>query len=331
MSTIAELAQMGIDIYHKRIGKYTVNEQNDTYRKVLLDEFGENGKFNYLALSPEKKWNFFNLIAIQIDAIIPAVLQQDLEDFCDIRNAAWGDQLIFEVPETKLFDVLKVSQGNTNVIRQRLDKKSITLTPEFRTIKIYDELYRFLSGRVDWNLLIDRIAMSFNSQIKYEISTAIYNTYSDLSSPYAYTGTFDITQFITMAEHVQAGCGGERPICFGTKLALMKILQAANFNSLPMLEEYNRKGYLANFMGVSLMELTQAHVPNTDTFGVNTSMLIVIPTVVQKFVKLGFEGTTQAYENSGNDNVDLSREFIFMKMYDMGILASGKYGIYLLS
>lgn len=331
-SNISELGKLGVDLYFNKVQNFSKDEAENAFRSAVLDMVGATpGSGEYVYKWEQNKWKVFNLISETVTTILPVTIDEELNFFAEVKNVNWGDQLVFEVTDPRLFEVAMVSDGNTNVRAQRLDNGKLTLTPQNRTIKIYEEFYRWVSGRIDWAVMVDRVTRSFLNQIRTDIYGKIYNSYANLGATYGVTGAFDDQEFVTLAQHVEAGTGGLKPMVFGTKLALSKIMKDQYFYSGDMTKALNEKGFLPNYLGYDLVEIQQSHTANTDTFAIDNNFLLFVPAGVNKLVKIGFEGSTIVRESSPQDNADESIEYSFKQKYDIGVLSAGKYGIYKLS
>lgn len=327
-SNISELGKLGVDLYFGKVQKFSKEEAEAGFRGAILDLIGAKpGSNEYYYKWGENKHKVFNLISETVTTILPVTLDEELNGFAEIKNANWGDQLIFEVTDPRLFEVALVSDGNASTRAQRLDNGKLALLPQNRHITIYEEFYRWVSGRIDWAVMVDRVSRSFLNQIKIDIYNKIYNSYASLSATYGVTGTFTDTSFVTLAQHVEAGTGGMKPMVFGTKLALSKIMNTQYYYSGDLTKELNQKGFLPNYLGYSLVEIQQAHAPNTESFAIDNNFLLFVPAGVNKIVKIGFEGSTIVREASPQDNADMSLGYQFIQKYDVGVLSSGKYGI----
>jgi len=250
---------------------------------------------------------------------------------------SWGDQAVFEVSDPSLFKVATIANGTTNVRMQRLDKGSLTVPTKMRFVKIYTEFYQFVSGRVNWVEMVNRIASSFALQIKTDIYSAIYASYSALNATYGVTGTFSVSAFNTMVAHVMSAANTPDVACFGTKLALAKVTPSAGYTAYPglmnqdMMAQVNKQGYIGNLQGTPLIELQNAHIPGSDNFVIDDSFLLIVPMNSEKIVKLVFEGEAIMTDNAFDQNADLSMEKGFGKMYGLGVLSSSRYGFMKLS
>lgn len=337
----ADIVAMAVQLYKgakdKSVLKFSYEESNKTFSDALIKEAVESsglqydGKFTYeLFSNPIVKWNLYNLIGVSIEAIIPKTLTTSFDKFCDVQNANWGDQLVFEVSSPDLFTVSKIANGTTNLRRQRLDGRSIKLNPVLRGVKIGEDIFRVLSGKVDWATFVNKVGLSMATAIKNDIYSAIYNSYDAVDAKHFISGSFNGDTLVTLAQRVQAENAGVKPLVFGTNLALSKVTASNGFMSYNMMDEYNNMGYLGTFRGIDLVQLDQVINPSTNDFGINDNFLLVIPSGLDKPVKLGFEGNTIVTENN-NQNAAQTVDYVVQKAWDVAILAAGTYGIYRLS
>lgn len=65
------------------------------------------------------------------------------------------------MPDDQLFKVAIISDGNQNLLRQRIRAgQRFSVPTQNYGVKIYDELDRFLAGELDWNAMIqERISL----------------------------------------------------------------------------------------------------------------------------------------------------------------------------
>jgi hypothetical protein len=344
-----KIIKMGIDLYnwHKDPSKInfsttsvkSLEEAEVLFRQTLLDECGiKDGVLDWKNFSnPIVKWKMYTLTAETIDAIVPAVIKNQFDRFVETKNAAWNEQLIFKVNSPDIFRVDKVANGNTNIRSQRLDQRVLRLSPVMRAVKIEESLYRVLAGEVDWATYINRVAVAMSAAIKGDIANAIYSSYNGLDSQFQESGSFTQLAFNTLVANVQAANGGAKPVAFGTKLALQKVIPVAGFTAYPgymspnMMDEYNMSGFLGYFQGTPLIELEQAYVPGTLNFAIPDNYLLVIPAGTDKIVKLGFEGESLILDNANDLAADQTLEYTFQKAWDVNVLSAGRYGLFQLS
>lgn len=322
-----ELVKLGIDLYKGSLGQYSKEQANEAFRQALIEMNGGKAKIDPKDFR-RNKIEIFEIIEETLDQLINEVIDTQFNDFIDVRNLNWGDTVEFEVPNRDLFDVATVVNGNGSLRRQRLgDGQKIPVSVQPRAVKVYEEMHRFLSGRIDWAEMVNRVAKSFEVKLADEIYGAIYNSYDNLVTPYKVSGTFSETDLTTLIAHVEAATGQQAEI-FGTKTALGKITSAKESDK--MKDALNSFGYYGTFKGTGMREIKQFHKINTDTFAINDSFLMILPVGDIKIAKLVIEGDSIIDEFSNNQG-DMSKEFMFIKNYGLTVLSSAKYGIYRLS
>jgi hypothetical protein len=320
-----ELIQMGIDLYNNKITKYSQDEANEAFRKALLELCG--GKVDYKSFR-RNKIAIFEVMEETLDALVSAILEDQFNQFAEVKNLAWGDTNTFIIDNTDLFEVATISDGNGNLRRQRLDNGSLTVTTYMEGVKIYDELYRFLAGRIDWVKMVNKVARSYNNKIATKVYEAIYNSFSSLGTTYGISGAFSEDSFIDLVSHVSAAAGGLDVAVYGVKKALAKVAPATVSDT--MKDEKGRIGFYRNVDGVNLFEIPQAHKAGTDTFAIASDFLLVVPVGGESIVKIVIEGDALIDETPGNNgrNADDTMEYTFRKKCGVAVVTPNKYGIY---
>lgn len=326
-----DIVQLGLDLYHGKtsnLGNYNVSDAEEGLRKELLEVNGGNVNFKDFR---RNKVEFFEIIEEVASQLIVEGIESQYQDLAEIRNLAWGDTNKFIVPNRQLFKIAVISDGNGNLRRQRLsDRGEFTVDVETRGIKIYEELYRFLAGRVNWKEMIDKIAKSWNIMMKNEIVEAVYSSFDATNNPkFHFSGAFDLTKFIEICQHVEAATGTE-PVVYGTKLALSKV--APEFISDNMREKRNETGFWGVVNGIELREMKQAHkIGGTYEFALDDNFLMIMPQVEDKMVKIVLEGNAIIDEVQGGVNADMSKEYLFLMKMGIAVIPSAKFGIYKLA
>jgi hypothetical protein len=269
----------------------------------------------------------FALVSEVLDVIVPNTVLTDFYRLAETRNIAWGDSLKFTIPNPSLFVVSKVSNGVRQNEPQRLYEADMVLLPETRMITIEEDFYRIIAGKVDWGMLIARVAQSLETQISIDVYNAIFNTYGALDTNLK-EASFTQTTFVKLAARVEALNRGTKVYVMGTKAALAGVIPSDNYFKFPLGEEYNKLGHLGNYMGIDLLEIPQKIAPNTLTFGIDDNTLYFFSMGLDKPVKIGFEGETlvnQVTDFAGN--ADLTYNYTISKRYDVKVATSARYGI----
>src|SRR5699024_8079578 len=145
------------------------------------------------------------------EVITPAThkqLEETFNQFAEVRSIPYGDQNKFLVPNTELFPAATIAEGSGNIRRKRLEGSEFTVELSTVAIGIYEELVRFLAGRVDWPTYIQKLVDSFERDIAERISAALYGSFDKLADVYKATVGADAAdmkeQVLDIAAHVEA-------------------------------------------------------------------------------------------------------------------------------
>jgi hypothetical protein len=323
-----EVAKLAIDVYRNQgdVTKYSRTEAMEVLRRELIEANGGSEK-----LTPKSFRNnpqLFEILEEALDILVEEGIKGQFDQFVETVVIEHGDAKVFTVEENRLFDVALISDGNGDLRRDRLDVGEFTVKTHIYGVAVYEELSRLLAGKQDFAKLVDNVARSYENKIQTEIYNAIYNSYNQLGSTYAVSGTFSETKLDELIAHVEASTGMEAMI-LGTKTALSKIQYARESDA--MLEAHNQFGYYGKFHGTDMMVIKQAHKPGTDTFAIDNNFLLVVPKAPSKMVKLVLEGDSMIVEGDGTHRKDFQREYTFIKKAGIAVISANKYGIYRLS
>ena len=171
-NTMQEVVKLAVDSYKGSVEKYSVRQAQDTIREALIE--ANNGKttLNYRDIRDGKCQGLFSLIEIVLGSTIVEGLSENdfYNQFVDFRNLAEGDAPVFVTEDSDLFAVADVANGTQAIRRQRLSGVSeFTLPTTMKMVRIYEELNRVLSGRVDFNHMISKVAESFDQKLLDDI------------------------------------------------------------------------------------------------------------------------------------------------------------------
>jgi hypothetical protein len=310
---------------------FTKGLQREAMRYANLPT-GSTFAEHIIASHPSAKWATFQLIGQTLDIIVPETILDNFYQFAEVKNVAWGDNLVFHVDSPDTFVVSKIANGiRRGGNRQRLFSEDIVLNPVRNEVAIYEEFYRVVSGKTEWGSWVARVAQSIETQITLDIYNAIYGSFSSLGASYKENAAFAQLAFNNLVTRVSAANGGARTVAFGTKVALSKIVPDDQYFRFALGQEYNGMGHLGNFQGTELFMFDQRLLPNTDNFGIADDFILVVSTPADKLVKVGFEGETEVYQNDQNKNADRSVEYAVAKHWDVKIATSARFGIYKLA
>ncbi|MDD4760744.1 MAG: hypothetical protein PHU66_08055, partial [Bacteroidaceae bacterium] len=164
-----ELVKLAVDLYNNQIGKYSKEDVNETLRQELIKLNGGSEIFNRREFRRNKN-EIFTIIEVALDQLIVNIIDKQFNDFIETRNLAWGDTNVFKLPNNELFNVAMIANGTSNLKRQRLgDRGQVVIEVAPYGMKIYEELLRFLAGKIDWVDMVNRVAKSFELQLSQQI------------------------------------------------------------------------------------------------------------------------------------------------------------------
>jgi hypothetical protein len=318
-----EIQKLSLDLYNGSVEKYSVEEANDVLRTAINDACG--GTFNKNTYM-DNKGKVFQILEDVLSIASGYTLYERFEDLAEIHDVALGDTIEFTIEDTDLFKISTISVGNRDIRRQKLYGKKLTVSVEKLAVKIYEDLDRFLAGRINWANMIDRVANSFAHEMGIRIYNSVYAAYDSLTAPYqvAMSGTFDEAKLIDAIAHVEASTGKVAKV-LGTKKSLAKITTAEVSDE--MKNTRNQIGHYGVFKGTALNVLPQGHKAGTSTFAVSDEFLIVIPDG-EKIVKVILEGDVTIEEApQGNARNDESIEFFMGRKVGIATITANNYAI----
>lgn len=319
-----DLVTLMIDTYKGVNTEFSKDKSNDIILTELREKAGiPDGKIDYKTFRRHKV-DLFEVIEEALTELIQEGLEDQFSQFAEVRNLNWGDTNVFTVKDRDLFKVATISDGNGNLRRQRIDNGEFSVTGETRGVKIYEEMYRLLAGRVEWNEMVDRVARSYNQEIARLVYEAIHGSFSSLGANYKHSGAFALADFTRIVQHVEASTGAN-VVAYGTKSALAKVDPAVVSDN--MKDARNELGFYGVVNGVELREIKQAHKPGTENFMID-DFLLIVPTVDDKMVKIVNEGEAVIQDNPMGQSADMSQEYLFTMKTGVAVVSSAKYGIF---
>jgi hypothetical protein len=324
-----EMIKLAVDLAKGRVQNYSTNEANDALRKAFAElmEFSleGNGKIDRKTFRKHKV-EIFEILEEIINETVQEDLSNDLEAFAEYRNLAWGDENLFKVPANNLFRVALVSDGNSNIRRQRLrDGQEFSVSLDTYAIKVGEDFHRFLAGRVDWADFIEGIAKSFKKDLNERIAIAVMQSYGEYNGTYHFTATTVPTEeeIIELAMHIEARTG-EKVAIHGTKLALRKLAPDATTDA--MVDTKNDLGYYGKIASIELREIAQTHKYGTDEFSIGNDFVLLLPQNADKMVKVVNEGDAIIQDNQGGTSSDMMQEYFVSNKFGIAVVTSKAFG-----
>jgi len=330
MATKNEIVRLGVDTYKNRVvGNFSKNESLEALRQAFIDLNGGSTKLDYKALRRNGA-EMFEIIEEILEKTVLEGLSDDnfFTNFVEYRNIALGDQNSFYVPDNTMLVVSEIADGTTSIRRQRLDVgTNVSITTSWKGIKIYEHLSRLLSGRVDFNQLIDALERAFKQKINDDTYTAFTGAFTSLPFGFSVSGSFDEDSLLTLCEHIEAATG-QTPVISGTRAALRKVNTAVVANSAK--EDVYAMGYYGQFNGIPMVRIKQVHTVGTYTFKLSENDLYVTAGDA-KPVKFVTEGEARILSGDAMSNVDLTQDYFFANKYGTGVVITDLFGKYQIS
>ena len=331
MADMNEIVRVAIDAYHGTTTKYSVSESMDTLRQALVAANNGSTTLNYKDIRDGKCVGLFTLVEEILTRTIVDGFQGDeyFNSLVDFRNIALGDKNIFKVEDCDLFVVSDAADGTQGIRRQRLGGVSETSIPtSFKVVRIYEELNRVLSGQVDFNYFINKVAESFRKKLLDDVyalwSTATADNFGG-ATYFPAAGAYDEDALLDLIAHVEAAAGGKPATIIGTKKAVRNLKESIQSDGAK--DELHNMGYYGKFFGTPVVVTPQRHKVNSVEFIFPDNVLTVIAGD-DKPIKVVYEGQSTVLLGDPTQNRDFTQEYLYGEKYGMGIvLAGGNAGI----
>lgn len=331
MPEMNDIVKLAVDAYHGKVEKYSVGQSMETLRCALVEANGGSTTLNYKNIRDGKCNGLFSLIETILSRTVSDGLQGNefFNAMVEFRNVAEGDQNMFVVEDSNLFIVSEAADGTQGVRRQRLGGSTETPIPtSMKVVKIYEELNRVLSGRIDFNHFIDKVAESFNHKILDDVFTLWTGVTAEQlggTTFFPNAGSYDEGALLDVIAHVEAAAGGKPATIVGTKKALRNLKGAIVSDSAK--DDMYNMGCLGKFYGTNVMAVPQRHKPGTSKFMMPDNVLTIIAGD-EKPIKFVYEGDPIVLMGDPMANADLTQEYLYGEKYGLGlVLANGNSGV----
>ena len=195
-------------------------------------------------------------------------------------------------------------------------------------MKIYEEMNRVLSGQVDFNYFINKVAESFRRKLLDDIyglwSTATAADFGG-TTYFPAAGTYSEDALLDLINHVESAANGATATIIGTKKAVRNL--APSIQGTDSKSDLYNMGYYGKFYGTSVVVTPQRHKVGSTDFIFPDNVLTVIAGD-DKPIKCVYEGQSTVILGDLTKNSDLTQDYFYGEKYGMGIvLAGGNAGI----
>lgn len=325
------IVKLAVDSYKgQAAGNYSTMDNMETLRQAFIEANHGKDRIDPRDVRDGKCGELFALAETIIQKTSEEGLQGDemFNTLVENRNKALGDSDIFHIEDTTLFTVSNIAEGTQGVRRQKIEGgEDIQVKTSPKAIKVYEEMNRLMSGRVDMNEFITRVGRSFTRADLDEIYVTFKAAMDTLQVPFSVTGSFDADKMIDLIEHLEASTGASATI-FGTRAALRKVTTAVESDQAKT-DIYNM-GYYGSFAGTPMVRMKQRHKIGTKDFMLDPTKLYVLAGSDQ-FIKRVTEGDTYISLTGMYDKQDFTQEYTMIQRTGVGIIMASDAGIYTLS
>ena len=331
MNDMNNIIKVAVDAFHGRTEKYSTNQSMDLLHQALVEANGGSTTLNYKNIRDGKCNGLFTLIEEILSRTVIEGLQGDefFNAMVDFRNVAEGDKNLFLIEDSNLFVVADAADGTQGIRRQRLGGvNEVSIPTSMKYVKIYEELNRVLSGRVDFNYFINKVAESFRKQLLDDIYAVWMGATADQMGGVTYfpaAGAYDEDELLELIAHVEAAAGGKPATIVGTKKAVRNLKPAMDSDGYKN-DMYNM-GYAGKFYGTPVVVTPQRHKVGSTDFVMSDDFLTIIAGD-DKPIKCVREGNPIVLMGDPMQNQDLTQTYLYCEKYGLGIvLAGGNSGI----
>lgn len=331
MSEIKDIVKVAVDAYRGRVETYSTGQSQELLRQALIDANGGSTVLDYKKIRDGKCDGLFTLLEEILTRTVVEGLQGDeyFNTLVDFRNVAEGDKNIFVVEDSNLFVVDESADGTQGIRRQRLGGVSETSIPtSLKTVRIYEELNRVLSGRVDFNHFINKVAESFRIKLLNDIYTLWSGATAEQLGGVTYypeAGSYDEDALLDLISHVEAAAGGKTATIVGTKKAIRNLVPSIVSDGAK--DDLYNMGYFGKFYGTPVVVTPQRHKVGSTEFVMDDDVITIIAGD-DKPIKVVYEGNPIVLMGDPMTNADFTQEYLYGEKYGMGIvLAGGNAGI----
>jgi hypothetical protein len=330
------LVKLCIDAARGNVGtNFTVATASDAIRAQFVEMIGSD-KIDYRTYRKFKP-EIFEILEVVLDDLINTngVTQTEFfNQFVEYRNINLGDENLFYVEDRSVLTISEIADGHLNLRRQKLNiGESFSVTTKVYGAKVYGDFLRFITGRLDWAGLVAKIDEAMRLKMAADIYASFMGASQYLPAEFKKTGTFDDAKISDLIQHVSVANGYAPVIIAGTRNALKKIGASYSAQSFlvsdDMKNRLNQNGILSVYENCQLLEIPQVFVPNTFTFSLDDTKLLVLPANV-KPIKVVREGDSIIEERT-EGAMDMSMEHTFITRYGIAVVFNNAYGEYTLA
>lgn len=325
------IVKLAVDAYKNKVQNFSVDESMKVLRKALIDANGGATEIKLKNIRDGKCNGLFTIVEEILDQTVLDNLtgNEFFQELVEYRNIALGDTNKFIAKDKSLFVVSDMASGSQSLRRQRLNVgQEVEVKPTPHGVRIYEELNRVLSGRIDFTDLIDTVTKSEMAQ-KWNDMYLAFKGFTETQTPniLPVSGSYDEDELFLLISHIEAETSDKVTI-LGSKAALRQIKSAVPSEQAKS-DLYNI-GYYGKFYGINMVSMKQSHKPGTKDFLLDDNIVFVVPGG-EKPIKFVTAGESYLSMPDPGTKADLTQEFLHIDQYGIGVIANQDYGSYKLA
>mgnify|MGYP001213367915 CR=1 FL=1 len=328
---LTDLQKVAIDAYYGRSENFSQLNKNgdDIIRTEILEAMSTK--------MPENKKDFrrwfkansnelFALIEKTITVVHNDIAFDQFGDWVQTEILDEGDAPSYFIQNTDLFDVSVMATGVGVQLRQKMHNGKLDTKAFKLGVKIYDEFFRFLTGRINWTELVNRVAKSFDHKLATIVSGTLFGAYEVSGNPFhATTNAEGVDVKLQEIVNKLSAYSGEVQIV-GTKGALANIKGLGGTYTQDATDK-RMFGYIKDFGGVPVYELAQGFDKDAKTYDIPNDTILILPSN-EKLVYLAYEGDVEVEESLDKTEFnDRQIEMEMARMARVGIAVGKDFGI----
>ncbi len=323
-----DIVKLAVDAYKGKVEKYSAGQSQEVLRQALVEANNGKTSLNYKDIRDGKCNGLFSLIEEVLSATVVEGLSSDMyfNALVDFRNVAEGDSPVFQVEDRDLFVVSDVADGTQGIRRQRLGGVTeATIPTTMKMVRIYEELNRVLSGRVDFNDFINKVAESFEQKLLNDVYALWISATAEQIGGATYfpaAGAYDEDTLLELIAHVEAAAGGQTATIVGTKKAIRNLMPSIETMAEAAKEDIYNMGFVGKFYGSPVVVTPQRHKYNSTEFVLDDDVLTIVAGD-DKPIKVVYEGDPIILMGDPATNADFTQEYIYGEKYGCGIVLAG--------
>lgn len=320
-------------------------EANDVIRKACFEKLGLNEKSTdkeiKRALKKEAALDLFAIIEEIVDVQIAHgwTNNEFFNQYVEMKNLKDGDANEFWAEDEIILNVAKVSGDHHDLLMQRLNfGQSYSVPTAYYAVKVGGDIRLFLTGKRDWNALVDAVVKAYANKIQTEIYSQFVNGTNLYTPPSVLTGTGTLgaatkAQLDAIIEKVESANECD-VVIMGTKTALKNLnalsaIPAVDWVAESQKESIANTGIIGSYEGVTLLQLPQKFTDKTlATPLIDNTKLYIMPVIGDKFVKFVDYGETELEIKDAGDTMDDMQSVEVQRRFGIATMMTRYYGIW---